>query len=107
MLHGRNARLLYTLQKPYLVARGIAASATGKSARMREKELRLALVCYGGVSLAIYMHGVTKVVWTLLRASTARGRLTSACAVPGAGFWVRLARSSPKAVRVAVMLRSR
>ncbi len=24
------------------------------------KELRLGLVCYGGVSLAIYMHGVTK-----------------------------------------------
>jgi len=23
-------------------------------------ELRLALVCYGGVSLAVYMHGVTK-----------------------------------------------
>ena len=23
-------------------------------------ELRLALVCYGGVSLAIYMHGITK-----------------------------------------------
>jgi hypothetical protein len=24
------------------------------------KEIRLALVCYGGVSMAIYMHGVTK-----------------------------------------------
>ena len=31
---------------------------------MREKELRLALVCYGGVSLAIYMHGITKEVPT-------------------------------------------
>lgn len=38
---------------------------------MREKELRLALVCYGGVSLAIYMHGVTKEVWHLVRASRA------------------------------------
>ncbi len=38
---------------------------------MREKELRLALVCYGGVSLAVYMHGVTKEVWKLLRASSA------------------------------------
>ena len=38
---------------------------------MREKELRLALVCYGGVSLAVYMHGITKEVWKLLRASTA------------------------------------
>lgn len=51
---------------------------------MREKELRLALVCYGGVSLAIYMHGITKEIWKLLRASTARARLMSACALPGA-----------------------
>jgi len=36
---------------------------------MREKELRLALVCYGGVSLAVYMHGVTKEVWRLACAS--------------------------------------
>jgi patatin-related protein len=39
---------------------------------MREKELRLALVCYGGVSLAIYMHGITKEIWKLLRASATR-----------------------------------
>ncbi len=39
---------------------------------IRERELRLALVCYGGVSLAIYMHGVTKELWKLLRASEAR-----------------------------------
>ncbi|MDJ0642543.1 MAG: patatin-like protein [Erythrobacter sp.] len=38
---------------------------------MRQKELRLALVCYGGVSLAVYMHGVTKEVWHLARASKA------------------------------------
>ena len=36
---------------------------------MREKELRLALVCYGGVSLAVYMHGVTKEIWRLAQAS--------------------------------------
>ena len=36
---------------------------------MRQKELRLALVCYGGVSLAVYMHGVTKEIWHLARAS--------------------------------------
>jgi len=36
---------------------------------MREKELRLALVCYGGISLAVYMHGITKEVWHLARAS--------------------------------------
>lgn len=38
---------------------------------MREKELRLALVCYGGVSLAVYMHGITKEVWRLAKASEA------------------------------------
>ena len=38
---------------------------------MRHKELRIALVCYGGVSLAVYMHGVTKELWKLLLASRA------------------------------------
>ena len=38
----------------------------------REKELRLALVCYGGISLAVYMHGITKEIWHLSRASQAR-----------------------------------
>jgi len=38
---------------------------------MRQKELRIALVCYGGVSLAVYMHGVTKELWKLTRASQA------------------------------------
>ncbi|WP_194150951.1 patatin-like protein [Sphingomonas glacialis] len=38
---------------------------------MREKELRLALVCYGGISLAVYMHGITKEIWRLARASRA------------------------------------
>jgi patatin-related protein len=38
---------------------------------MKERELRLALVCYGGISLAIYMHGITKEVWHLARASRA------------------------------------
>jgi patatin-related protein len=38
---------------------------------MREKELRLALICYGGVSLAVYMHGITREAWHLIRASRA------------------------------------
>ena len=38
---------------------------------MHQKELRIALVCYGGVSLAVYMHGVTKELWKLARASRA------------------------------------
>ncbi|MBB3345939.1 patatin-like protein [Sphingomonas sp. BK069] len=40
-------------------------------AAVREKELRLALVCYGGISLAVYMHGIVKEVWHLARASRA------------------------------------
>ncbi len=38
---------------------------------MQDKELRLALVCYGGISLAIYMHGITKEIWHLACASRA------------------------------------
>jgi patatin-related protein len=38
---------------------------------VREKEIRLALICYGGISLAVYMHGITKEVWHLARASRA------------------------------------
>jgi patatin-related protein len=36
---------------------------------MLKKELRLAVVIYGGASLAIYMHGVTKELLKLVRAS--------------------------------------
>lgn len=36
---------------------------------LKEKELRFALVCYGGVSLAVYMHGITKEILKLVRAS--------------------------------------
>jgi patatin-related protein len=42
------------------------AAAAGDSDR---KELRLALVCYGGSSLAIYMHGVTKELHRLVKGS--------------------------------------
>ncbi len=43
----------------------------GAGQRAAVKEVRLALVCYGGVSLAIYMHGVTKEIHKLLLASHA------------------------------------
>ncbi|MFQ5534177.1 MAG: patatin-like protein [Sphingomonadales bacterium] len=36
---------------------------------MKEKELRLALVCGGGISLAVYIHGVTREILKLVRAS--------------------------------------
>ena len=47
------------------------AVASVRLRHMREKELRLALVCYGGISLAVYMHGITKEIWRLAKASRA------------------------------------
>ncbi|HUN53049.1 MAG TPA: patatin-like protein [Candidatus Sulfotelmatobacter sp.] len=37
---------------------------------MREKELRLALVFFGGISLAVYIHGISKEILKLVRASS-------------------------------------
>jgi patatin-related protein len=45
------------------------------------KELRLAVVCYGGSSLAIYMHGVTKELHRLVKGSA----LLDAGRAPNAG----------------------
>ena len=44
---------------------------------MREKELRIALVCFGGVSLAVYMHGIIKEILKLTRASSALHAITN------------------------------
>jgi patatin-related protein len=38
---------------------------------LREKELRIALVCFGGISLAVYMHGICNEILKLVRASRA------------------------------------
>jgi hypothetical protein len=43
--------------------------AVGAAGAGDDKELRLALVCYGGSSLAIYMHGVTKELHRLMMGS--------------------------------------
>ncbi len=58
---------------------------------MRQKELRIALICYGGVSLAVYMHGVTKEVWKLGRASRAF-LAGEACEAGTDGVYCRLLR---------------
>jgi patatin-related protein len=51
-------------------------------------ELRLALVCYGGVSLAIYMHGVTKEIQKLVAASKAYEQDQESCEfTPGQTEW--------------------
>ncbi|MET3472030.1 patatin-related protein [Novosphingobium sp. 1529] len=49
---------------------------------MRQKELRLALVSTGGISLAVYMHGVTKELWHLSRASCAVNAKVGSAAAP-------------------------
>lgn len=46
-------------------------AASGDAATAKEKELRIALVCFGGVSLAVYQHGITKEILNLVRASRA------------------------------------
>src|SRR5438445_7850416 len=61
-----------------LPSRGLPHDSNGRANRqgrgtevLREKELRIALVCFGGVSLAVYMHGITKEILKLARASSA------------------------------------
>lgn len=53
---------------------------------MKERELRLALVCSGGVSLAVYMHGVSKEVLKLARASRAYHSIPSVAERTGKSF---------------------
>jgi patatin-related protein len=45
-------------------------SATSGDSTGPVKEIRIALVCYGGVSLAIYMHGITRELHRLVAASS-------------------------------------
>jgi len=54
---------------------------------MREKELRLALVFFGGVSLAVYIHGVSKEILKLIRASSALHAITDRAARANADFF--------------------
>ncbi|MBV9568518.1 MAG: patatin-like protein, partial [Hyphomicrobiales bacterium] len=54
---------------------------------MREKELRIALVCFGGVSLAVYMHGISKEILKLVRASAALHAITDRATRSKAAFF--------------------
>ena len=49
----------------------VANTGNVRTAAVLMREIRLGLVCYGGVSLAIYMHGVTKELYKLVRAARA------------------------------------
>lgn len=57
---------------------------------MHEKELRIALVCFGGASLAVYMHGITKEFLKLTRASSTLHAITDREKRASAGFFDRL-----------------
>lgn len=54
------------------------------------KELRLALVLYGGVSLAVYMHGITKELHRLVRASAPEAGGATEPAPASERVWRRL-----------------
>ena len=63
---------------------------------MREKELRIALVCFGGVSLAIYMHGISKEILKLVRASSALHAIADRSQRAQAAFFDRIDRNDPE-----------
>lgn len=63
---------------------------------MREKELRIALVCFGGVSLAIYMHAICKEILKLLRASSALHRITDRSRRAKASFFGNVDSNDPE-----------
>src|SRR5829696_10156673 len=54
------------------------------------RELRLAVVLYGGVSLAIYMHGTTKELHRLVKASALAERGDVEGATPSERVYQRL-----------------
>ncbi len=63
---------------------------------MREKELRIALVCFGGVSLAIYMHGISKEILKLVRASSALHAIADRSRRAQASFFDAADRADPE-----------
>jgi patatin-related protein len=63
---------------------------------LREKELRIALVCFGGISLAVYMHAVTKEILKLVRASAALHDIRDRSARARASFFDAKDQSDPE-----------
>jgi patatin-related protein len=63
---------------------------------LREKELRIALVCFGGISLAIYMHGISKEILKLVRASSALHGIADRSRRAKATFFNHVDRSDPE-----------
>jgi len=63
---------------------------------LREKELRIALVCFGGVSLAVYIHGICKEILKLVRASSALHRITDRSQRAKAAFFDHVDPTDPE-----------
>lgn len=63
---------------------------------LREKELRVALVCFGGSSLAVYMHGIVKEFLKLARASSALHAITDRAERTTASFFDRHVAADPE-----------
>ena len=72
------------------------------------RELRLAVVLYGGVSLAIYMHGTTKELHRLLKASALADQVSDGPRTPSERVWGELlhelAERDPHQVRTRVVV---
>ncbi|MFI5015943.1 MAG: patatin-like protein [Hyphomicrobiales bacterium] len=63
---------------------------------MKEKELRIALVCFGGVSLAVYMHGISKEILKLVRASKVLHAIVDRAERSKASFLDKVDRRDPE-----------
>jgi patatin-related protein len=63
---------------------------------VREKELRIALVCFGGVSLAVYMHGISQEILKLVRASGVLHGIADRTQRTHASFFDGVDRSDPE-----------
>src|SRR5438477_3366516 len=72
------------------------SGGANRGSPLREKELRIALVCFGGVSLAVYMHGISKEILKLVRASSALHAIADRTARAQAGFFDRFERAEPE-----------
>lgn len=85
----------------------VSADRTDRGAPGPVRELRLALVCYGGVSLAIYMHGQTKELNRLARGSVAHER-DEEPALPSERVWrdllQEMAQKDPNGVTTRVVV---
>ncbi len=114
--HGRLRQLLRRQARGRRPGRGRdAARAAGDrgaphsrlSSKAETRELRLAVVLYGGASLAIYMHGTTKELHRLVKASALADAATSGTTPSERVYGELLAgdrRARPEGVRTRVVV---